>query len=708
MNNIVSRGRRGAVLWMSIVLLGAGCAGRVKPAVIGCLEPDSVTEAYRYSTAALALPGATRAFQILPAGDLTNGDWVVRVHATANGTQASMPKAIAFEDRWLPVAHWTRRAGAARWDFEAVALPESTLYSASGYRMSLPAPRDSGLIVAIEVRISNRGTIPVEATLEFELSGLDSAIAFIAHDASEAPPEPSWAGAGANDTVLGWCSMPATGPTARGVWRLEPGAVQIVRCLLPAYPTPGEAFSCGSRVAHARLADQMRRNWRTEIARGADFNLGDREVESAIHAAVVVLLECRETRGKSWVPIGGPLQYRDVWLRDGARAIGALAMMGYGREARELSLGLMAYQWPQGAFLSQSGQLDATGQVLWAFGQAALRPPAAGSLEPFATSALAAWHWLERQRAVGSASGFPFGKMLPFANPRDNELVSAQLVGNDAWAIAGYRATSQLLRAWGRLAEADSVEVSSALYQRDFIDALRRSGSADVPPAWDGRGRDWGNLSVGYPCAALPVSDPRHAALAARVWKASGGAGLLAYGQRDSLHLYMGADLGTWALLTGRRASGDSVLAALLAWRSASGGAAELFSRSTRDFGTNPPPHATAAAALLVLMRNAIVFDDDDTLRLTMGARPNWWRRARCSRLPTRWGAIDLEFSRSGAEAQWRWSPVPVWTALTLPPGTVLRGRPAPPLRACLRPDLLLAPPGTQYVRIALAEGVRP
>ena len=696
------------VVFVSIMVSGVACTGFRKTPEPASSEPDAVIEAYRHSTAALALPGATRAFQILPSGDLTNGDWVVRVHATGDGSPASLPKTIAFEDRWLPVAHWTRRTGAVRWDFEAVALPETGLYSAADHWTSFPAPRDSGLIVAIEARVSNKGVTPVDATLEFDLVDLDSTVVFLAPDAGETPPHLAWAGTGSNQAVNGWCSMPDIGAIARNRWRLRPHAVQTVRCLLPAYPVSAAALVSYSRLPRASLADQMRSVWRTEMARGAQFNLGDPEVESALRAALVVLLECRERRGTSWVPIGGPLHYRDVWLRDGARAIGALSMMGYGREARELSLGLMRYQWPQGAFLSQRGQLDGTGQVLWAFGQALLRPPSAESLEPFVASALAAWRWSERQRAVGRASGFPFGAMLPFADPRDNELVSAQLVGNDAWAIAGYRATVQLLRASGRAAEADSVARSCALYQLDFGAALRRSGSQDVPAAWQGGGRDWGNLSVSYPCGALSPLDSRCSALAKRVWMASGGAGLLAYGQRDSLQLYMGADLGTWALLTGRRASGDSVLSALLRWRSASGGAAELFSQSTRDFGTNPPPHATAAAALIGLIRNSIVFDDDDTLRLTLGARPSWWRYAHCRRLPTRWGTIDLEFEREGVEAQWRWSRVPVWTALTLPPGTVLRDRPAAPFRPGMRPDVLLAPPGTQFARVALAERVAP
>ena len=78
----------------------------------------------------------------------------------------------------------------------------------------------------------------------------------------------------------------------------------------------------------------------------ARFRLGDPDVEAALSAARITLLACRERRGKHWFPLGGPFQYRDVWLRDGARVIQALALLGYGGEARQLARGFASLQWP--------------------------------------------------------------------------------------------------------------------------------------------------------------------------------------------------------------------------------------------------------------------------------------------------------------------------------------------------------------------------
>src|SRR5439155_25179766 len=109
------------------------------------------------------------------------------------------------------------------------------------------------------------------------------------------------------------------------------------------------------------------------LAEGASFELGDPEVESALRAATVLLLASRERHGEGWFATGGPFQYHDVWLRDGARAAHALAIAGHLDEARAIAEALPGLQWPNGAFITQRGQLDGTGQALWTLEQVLLR-----------------------------------------------------------------------------------------------------------------------------------------------------------------------------------------------------------------------------------------------------------------------------------------------------------------------------------------------
>jgi hypothetical protein len=104
---------------------------------------------------------------------------------------------------------------------------------------------------------------------------------------------------------------------------------------------------------------------------------------------------------------------------------------------------------------------------------------------------------------------------------------------------------------------------------------------------------------------------------------------------------------------------------------------------------------------LLATVRNSVLCDEDDTLRVTLGARERWWRGSKIRGAPTRFGLADLAFSRTSGEASWSWSAVPVWTALTLPPGAVLDRAPPAPLLAA-GATRVLAPPGTREARVRI------
>jgi len=735
---------RPVLLTLLAGLAVAGCTSPRRVAAVRPFEPDSVPEAFRYSSAALMWPGATRAMQVTPAGDLYNGAWVTRFDASVDGAKAPPPRVIAFEDRWMPVAHWTRRRGDVRFDFEAVALPAPTpffvrlarpiadyanariddevrqqqfaaasTYSASRIdSMIVRAAHKSEpslderveMFVSLEVRATNLGARPHRAAIDSRFEDGDSTQAFQGFDALGIHTgRYRWAPAGAADSVLGVSDGFVRGRESRSAWVLGPGASKSARFVIAAYPTGAAALERWAKTPHASRADQARAAWRAAVGRGMQVELGDPDLEHALDAARVTLLALRERRDGRWVPLGGPFHYRDVWLRDGARALTALALYGYTREAREMTASFRDWQWVNGPFVSQAAQLDGTGQALWTFEQTMLRPVPDPDIARYADAAYRAVAWCERRRAAGAASGGPFATLLPYADPHDNELARAQLVGTDAWAIAGYRAAERLLRAAGRARAADSVAAARQSYVADFVAALAHTHSADIPPSWQDIGLDWGNLTVGWPCAVLPPGHPRLEALARRYWTAAGGPGLGYYGSKSLLHGYVGADLGTWALLAGHRSAADGVLVALERWRSASGGAGEMFTRDG-DYGLNLPPHATSAAALLTLVRNCLIYDDGDTLALTLGARSSWWSGAHLSRAPTRWGLLDLEFHRAGDVAEWRWSPVPTWTVLALPPGTLLASPPLAPLRAA-GPGRILAPPGASGASVRVIAG---
>jgi len=676
---------------LCVVVMAAGCRSSGPPP--RAWDPDSALDAFARPSGALVWPGLTRSFLVTPAGALENGLWRVRFDFSAGLGQlapAGSPVRIASEGRWRPPLRWNRVANGVRAEFEAAAFPA---------RSSM----DSVLAVTLRVRLVNTADAPREARLTAALVPGDDAMLFVATSGeTPAPRLTRWAAGALRDSCLGWSDLSPRDSLAQGAWRLAPHEARAVRFVLVAAPLSGAEVAEVARVPHARRVEDARRYWSDEIARGTQLELGDPEAEAAYRAAQVILLACREHVRNRWLPIGNPFQYRDLWIRDGARLISALAVSGHEHEALALANGMAELQWRQGPYLSQRGQLDGTGQALWAIEQADSRLHETGASAAFARHALDAISWFEAQRQLGRQAGWPLARLLPFAEPRDGELATAPLVGNDLWALAGYRAAARVCGAAGRPADSLAIERARSAYLADFLGGLSRARSSDIPPCWMGAGRDWGNLVAAWPAGVLAPGDPRCARLARRLWARAGGAGLLCYGSDDSLQTYVGADLGVWAMLDDRPLAADSVLAAMLAWRDASGAGAELFSRAHRDFGQNLPPHPTSAAALIAVMRNALIFDDSDTLSLTLAPLASWWRGARVSRAPTRWGDLDLSFSRDANRARWSWTPVPVWTRLRVPPGTTLAGAPAAPLAAD-GPHFVLAPPGVRTAEASLS-----
>jgi hypothetical protein len=647
-------------------------------------------------------PGLTRAYLVTPAGALENGLWRVRFdfsaatpgEAAGPGDVAPGPSHIASEDRWLPVIRWNRVANGVRAEFEAVAFPAR-------------APDDSVLAVSVRARLVNHSGAPRTARLGATIEDASGALLFVAADGeTPAARVRRWSSGTLRDSCCGWSSLGGRDSLASAAWRLAPGETREARFVMSTAPLRGYDIAEAATIAHERRVSVARAFWSDAIAGGTRLELSDPGTESAWRAAQVVLLACREHIGGAWLPIGNPFQYRDLWIRDGARLIQALAVSGHTQEALQLASGLAELQWKQGTYLSQRGQLDGTGQALWAFEQAVLRAPAGPEVAELARRSLTAVGWFEAQRDLGRQAGWPLAKLMPFADPRDGELAVAPLVGNDLWALTGYRAAARLCGAAGRPVDSTRMERLRAAYLADFDASLARVGSPDVPPCWIGSGRDWGNLVAAWPAQVLTPEDPRCARLAGRMWARAGGPGLTCYGSDDSLQTYVGADLGVWAMLDDRPRAADSVRAALLEWRNGNGAGAEIFSRAHREFGLNLPPHPTSAAALVTIIRNAMIFDDGDTLLLTLAPRDTWWSGSRVKRAPTRWGILDLSFGRAQDRAHWSWTPVPVWTRLRVPPGTRLAAAPAPPLTAH-GAHFVLAPPGIGAAEVALVREER-
>lgn len=344
------------------VLLLMGCGpGRSRRRPAGVL----VLEYYAHSLAALGYPGMRRAFQAGHGSQLGAGDAGFEWKLDTSEPVTTSP--VFFEADGVPIAHWWMATATDSVHFEAAAL-------------AVPGATDTLLVASVRITARQRDGAPsamgVRMVARDELSGPH----FRPWDAVPAP------GAGVDVGERQGHSRRARAgravgrlALASGGWIRRAGAAHGRRDGGRAARTvaerPSRRLSRGRAHREGRSPRRTclrtRAAWREWFARGAVLSTPDSLVNQAYRAAVVTLLQGHERSGDGWVPMGNPFQYRDTWLRDGARVVRALALGGFSELAREDALTLARYQLPSGALLSQQGQLDGTGQALWAFEQAA-------------------------------------------------------------------------------------------------------------------------------------------------------------------------------------------------------------------------------------------------------------------------------------------------------------------------------------------------
>ncbi len=668
-------------------------------------------EHYDRSIAALGWPGAKRAFQIGDGSVVFGGDAALEWSVPGAAFETTP---VYFERDGVPVAHWTMTGPENRIDFEAAAAPLDMLGDTSlvlSVRATVTRTAAGTGAFAFEARVRGRPEGPYADPWDAKIPRItdegwqkhgayraDRLVAVVDDAAGVPAGEPSRGD-----------PQPVEGDSAgalRAVCRatLARGEPRHWDFAMPAYPVDADAADLRKAVDHEAILVRARRAWRGWIADAVDFETPDTLVNAAWRAALVTLIQCQEKNGDDWVSIGNPFQYRDVWIRDGARTVRALAVAGLTERAKANAWALRRFQLPPGAFLSQRGQLDGTGQALWAFEQVASIPPDPGTAKRYLPMASEALDWIRRERHATRLVELRYDGLLPYGDPHDAELVRAQLAGNDAWGIAGCRAVVTLAR---RAGDDDLARRAWAQYEdyRDaFYAALKKAYRDDVPPSWQGVGRDWGNLASGYPTFVVPWNDIRMLFLARRAWAPARGLMLVNYGPADSIHTYLGADLAQWALLAGRASVARGYLNDLLEHSSSTLGQAEIFERRTGGFGINLPPHATAAATLIDLLRNMVVNDARDTLDIALGGDLAWWNGTRFAKAPTRFGTVNVVLERPEPdELSCEWGPASAPVRIRIPDGAIAVASLTPGARL-EGGRWLYAPPGVTRAAVRIRE----
>jgi hypothetical protein len=392
------------------------------------------------------------------------------------------------------------------------------------------------------------------------------------------------------------------------------------------------------------------KSWTAELAKGARYTFPDPQWQRVFTASKGLLVTDYERHGASRSPLGNPLQYRDFYLRDGARVIRALDLLGRHDLAAEGLALLYKFQWPPGAFVSQRGQLDGTGQAIWALTQHVALAGGDDALRAYGEAALKGAAWVVRNRQSTTEIGGPAAGLMPYSDPRDNEMIRGHLLGTDAWSVFALENTAVLSERMGR--DPTAWRNEAAAYRKHLLEVwdreARRQGRP-MPPAVERGARDWGNLSAVYPTAVLDASDARVRALDAWL-HATYVEGLMTFGSRDSLHHYVTFDVTQARLRRGDRAGTLVDIQALLDHTLPDGTGWELRHRTGAGYGDNLPPHGTFAAMWIDLARSCVLYERGDSLVVLAGVPESWLTAGGLAveNAPTAFGLAAVKTSANG------------------------------------------------------------
>jgi hypothetical protein len=336
-----------------------------------------------------------------------------------------------------------------------------------------------------------------------------------------------------------------------------------------------------------------------------------------------------------------PTVYDGYWLRDAAFDMDGMLDAGFPDIVRGVDVAMLDYQHDDGQFNSQSGQLDATGQALWAFGNyyAATHD-----------AAFARQVWPAVQRAMAWEWTFRDGGLMPeAAMDHDNEGVRGHLLTYDLWNIAGEQGAAVIARAVGDDATAGEwtkrrtkyvallrEKVKPAVDQLGFLPTtLEGAQATGVRTGWYGTvyGIDWGNLEAVWPTGALDPQDPWVTA-SLKAWEQKTFEGIFGYpegGLENMLHSYTTTSIAITDVRRGDQWAALRYLYGLLLHTSSTHMAAEAV-RAVERWGRHNPqtdtmPHGEFAGKYLTMLHDMLAYEgQDDSLHLANVWSPQWAR----------------------------------------------------------------------------------
>ncbi len=205
----------------------------------------------------------------------------------------------------------------------------------------------------------------------------------------------------------------------------------------------------------------------------------------------------------------GPYTYKRFWFRDAVLIGHAMYTVNMVDRAQDILDAFPTRQTTMGYFLSQEGEWDSNGQVLWlARKLLALR---GDDIERHWVGAIRrADDWIRRKR-LPPGHDSPHAGLMPPGFSAEHLGPNDYYYWDDYWSAAGLFASAELFDTWGMTREAqhtrDAGKGLMDAVERSLATVEQRLGRMAIPAAPDRR-LDSGSLAVSYPLRLCEPDDP--------------------------------------------------------------------------------------------------------------------------------------------------------------------------------------------------------
>lgn len=398
-------------------------------------------------------------------------------------------------------------------------------------------------------------------------------------------------------------------------------------------------------------------SWDEAISGVSTLKIADEKMQFLYDAAVrtVLLLSADEL-------VPGPYTYRRFWFRDACLMLHPLLAMGLTERARRILSKFPERQTLTGYFLSQEGEWDSNGQVLWIMARYSLMT--GERLTPNIEDALKrAVRWLERKRlkkdeAPGTKGLLPAGFSAEHLGPND------YYYWDNYWALGGLKGIAAYWRRFGEESLAVEAENLADLFSTSIESSIRsiplQRARGGIPAA-PGRRMDAGavgSMVADYPLQIYPPSEGRMMRTTDFLMdRCFSNGGFFQQMIHSGINAYLTLDLAQTLLRAGDARYAD-LIRSVARLASPTGQWPEAIHPRTFGGCMGDGQHGWAAAEWIMMIRNCFVREEQDALLIGTGILPEWRNNAEISFGPTltAWGDVSVALNEDTLkiDATWR------------------------------------------------------